>query len=365
MDPSQALYSRHRPPFPATLGRQRSLRARAHRKNPSPVPLTLESAEPSIHRDVNPRSLVRWTSFKRERTRTAPEGSFSSPRSNGQRFSLSSPLSKSRLDLLKATILPHPPLPGKRIDMVHEDQPRLSRAKNLNDSTDKIFAELDLFDGEHAHRATSENEGGTVNSIAQDTADNVDLTAYQNHTIKMEETKTNTTCDTKNTEETYSANIPKPKRSRAYSQQGMKTSVYAPLENEAYDSGPGEPKRKSRRSSVSSAISKRALKARSMIIRRPERGISSQDFFAQDRTRQGPHMAALNDNVLPTVQISGEGGRQEDYSIGCAEYEPDLVLNPMDFAAISRRASSSGGVAAPTLVHHPFPSLDAGNWMRV
>ncbi|PIL32017.1 hypothetical protein GSI_06721 [Ganoderma sinense ZZ0214-1] len=88
--------------------------------SPSPQPHALSDTHPedsSSRGNVSPRS-PRTPKGRRERTQTAPQTVESEPKSAGanvnkvRRFSLSSALTKSKMDSLRSTVMPRPPLPA-------------------------------------------------------------------------------------------------------------------------------------------------------------------------------------------------------------------------------------------------------------
>ncbi|CAL1695940.1 unnamed protein product [Somion occarium] len=254
----------------------------------------------------------------RTRTQTAPASSKDNARRNSRRFSLSSALG----DAIRTTVIPHPPLPLPQQADRHAVYGRLHRRS----------ASTSAGDAWNAAKARS-GRNVEVSPPASPKAPEAERVATQDSSDERADPRdrSGATFDSGHLGDTlmYQEAILLPGnreyggRSRSHTQ----STIQGP-------SGPAssEIKRRSRGFSLSSAISKRALKARSMIVGR------NVDVAVPAIPPQYVQTGGLTTSIsgisfdMLTSGTDSLRSRREDAGSGCAEYDPNLVLDRMSFA---------------------------------
>lgn len=263
----------------------------------------------------------------RRRTYTAPAAASSSPK-NSRRFSLSSGLGNSKLELMRVTVTPHPPLP----QTLRETLPLRSESQGEPRSPSRSVV-VPVRDTKSHGASTGANSSRMVKARS--------MVVGRTHSRKAVPALDDI--------ELANGVAGSPTAGQAGSPNGRSPIEDANHQREENESPPTyEPpllhrafpvtehalsqtnKRRSRGFSFTSTVSKRAQKARSMIVGRSEPGTTKLDV---------PRRILYNRNDASDTRGS---------SLGCADYEPDLVLDSMSFA--QKPEPPSSGVSESEVV---------------
>ncbi|KAF7791903.1 hypothetical protein EIP86_002928 [Pleurotus ostreatoroseus] len=265
----------------------------------------------------------------RPRTQTAPHKSTHGGAVKPRRMSLSSAISRSRLDMLRTAIIPHPPLPQHVTDTIREDL----RARAATFSPEPIFDNGTMLNGGYAMGTEMFEPESEALKILDEQAQNAPVVEHpepDERVIRANEllVRNHPTYGDHEDEELCEPvfvkddKVPQtPRRSTKAVASGMRRTPQSPGETPSQSKG-----RRARGFSLSSAISSRAMKAKSLILGR------------QTLQEPGPR--------LPPSLV-GTPARQDEHifsptsSVGCADYEPNLALDNISFAHMSAFTSSA------------------------
>ncbi|KAH8102615.1 hypothetical protein BXZ70DRAFT_929233 [Cristinia sonorae] len=292
----------------------------------------------------------------RSRTQTAPQ-TMREARDADPRMSLTSALG----DAIRTTVIPHPPLPQHAIppSSYHQHQLVPSRTRrastNANDAWDtgrlrRRHHDWDAKGTHKEHVGYDKKFGGPLlveSEIKPLVLSTTDVGRGGSTHSEIQSVARDTSTD--------AGKQPAPTRARSQTQSTVqeprRTRQHFGTEEPRPQSQPPT-KRRSRGFSLSSAISKRAMRARSIIAGRsdeaslalstppplpfaelelkPSGGTTSVSGVSFDMLTSG-------DQTIPAAQtnhhpVPGHRHRDPETLLGCTEYEPDLVLDRMSFA---------------------------------
>lgn len=298
---SRDIFVGQRRLLPSSSGNWISRQPRSSLLSPSKPPLTYS---PWKEKQVDRRTASHLPNSKHGMSSSHSEGPISNEEKKSGRFSLSTS-NKSRIDVLRTAIMPHPPL---LVDRGPELPVSKNGDGNNTDATENL-ADVMVHDG-----------------LPLDTTyEVIDISSIESQVLPKVERK--------------ASNFKRSQR---------KSSVFQTLQNthpisEAPQDG------SSKRRSRGFSLTKRALKGKSLPVGRqggspPLLGLPSTSTtgYGWETLLKGlhPHKDAKEHTQL---QRSGS-------SMGCAEYDPDLVIDAMSFAQ------------TPDIPSSTLTSTDHSNW---
>ena len=292
------------------------------------------------HRLTERTSPSRFSSRERTRTQTTPQKSSTSQPMKSRRFSLSAPQRGSKLDFLKSTIIPHPPLPQSFLEA---QQTSSRRESNETGSATNIDGHLSATNN-HNVNADEHVFGGpsciSRTCVGTSAGRNQEQYIEKGRRVSSEGVRV---AQTGFSEHVYGESLDHERTPRRPTVHTRIRTKEGETNVEDYDGSPRTPKtpqrtRRSRGFSLSSAISSRALKAKSIILGRP----SGQDTEPRLPGYLSPEVSTQHrEPILREEAISPVGS-----SVGCADYEPDLVLDNISFAHTRTSGVASSAVSS-------------------
>ena len=251
----------------------------------------------------------------KQRTASSPRKSRSIVGGQSRRFSLSSTFRKSRMDVLRSAVMPHPPLPT-------------GYSAGTSTFYDGGLAEDDIIEP-----STNYGDQGGVSDAeravnAEDAGNRErNLTDTSSYVVDMPEMNV----------------FPSSFAEKEARRENPRNTFQTPKEpSSGSDTRHDTPsKRRSRRFS----FSRRALKGQSLPTGRPGDATPGLPGAAANVTRgweglntvfKGLHSSKAKKEYLRMMQLQRPGS-----SMGCAEYDPNLVIDDMSFAQTPDVASST------------------------
>ncbi|KIP12009.1 hypothetical protein PHLGIDRAFT_398283 [Phlebiopsis gigantea 11061_1 CR5-6] len=283
----------------------------------TPIPQKSIST-PSPQRNVERDMGIREFSSK-QRTTSSPGKSRPTVGGQSRRFSLSSAFHKSRLDILRTAVMPHPPLPTTS---------HIGGVSTFHDggrTSDVPIGPPTNNDPQHGFRDTD----GSVD--VQDTRNRArTLTDTSSYVVDISEANIYSVAE-------RATSIERIRRESSGSVFRTRRESFS-----GSDARHGVPsKRRSRRFS----FSRRALKGQSLPAGRPEDtrsglpGTSKNASYGWEGLHsvfKGLHSSKAKKEYLRLMQLQRSGS-----SMGCAEYDPNLTIDTMSFAQTPDVASSA------------------------
>lgn len=298
----------------------------------------------------------------RTRTQTAPP-----PRQNNQsnkisrRFSLTAALSRSALETLRTTIVPHPALPKVPPSNFYDD---LIHRRSASTSANDAWNAAKHGD---SPKAPSQRERKprplSVVPGVEEGSENGDSPSCEN-AIRDHETEgfrkekpefSSVQAVSTRQRSTMANPVGRPRsHTHSFGQTRPSSHTIQPSAWDAIAQRQQQQKRRPRGFSLTSVISKRALRARSMIVgRSPDLDPVPKYLDNLDDSKEGKLVTSVSgvsfSMVTPplsqpqmTTERMTTPEAEEHTTSGCAEYDPDLILDKMCFAETTEVRSMIG-----------------------
>ncbi|KAI0078927.1 hypothetical protein K474DRAFT_1706115 [Panus rudis PR-1116 ss-1] len=297
----------------------------------------------------------------RSRTQTAPATRVDNPKKTSRRFSVTAALGEA----FKTTVIPHPPLPI--INRAQLSSPpttqMISHRRSASTSAADARNAASLQGNHPIQSDQTEPEGSFQNELYGTPIRNKPKTSRDGLEVKktvevptasifsdpIPESIRNDSYGSHRTEETQRPSEADIEYSRSRSQ--TQSTVHPPVSIHN--------KRRSRGFSLSSAISKRALRARSVMTGKamdpPLPALPSQSKgHGRTTSVSGVSFDMLTTETAPQINFGSASNislLRAPTTSGCADYDPDIVLDRMSFAG-----TPESGISDTDLSLSPGPS---------
>lgn len=337
----------------------------------SPRPRQVSLGSPTTRKDIRHGDSANdgvhdtgRTMRPRARTQTAPPCQEALPSKAPRRFSLTAALSRSTLDALRTTVVPHPALPKgpprrshTQDDFIHRRSASTSANDAWNAAKGGDSPKSELLHKDRRSRllnivSGSEEAWGYPNP---DTSKPPRGTEPKEQYKEVPGETTGPTGPTRVSSRRASlvnppaAKVTRPRSNTHTSIIGRSPPLLAQITVGGMPEERQQDKRRSRGFSLSSVISKRALRARSMIVGRSPDQTNSPNLV--ENARDGEFVTSVSGVSFsmvtpPPPPPPGPTKSSVEFEVrtasGCADYDPDLVLDKMSFAETPEIRSTLG-----------------------